>query len=113
MRFYFFNNVHQTAQALQYTFIWDRGSLLHSSTLRRNFFRRSLQDELHCPPAVLINHHQPLHPLRSDQREADEDELPHVTRPKVMPANRAAQLQDLLTGNDVVPASQDFRHHQH
>jgi hypothetical protein len=89
------------------------GSLLHSSTLRRIFFRRSLQDELHCPPAVLINHHQPLHPLRSDQREADEDELPHVTRPKVMPANRATQLQDLLTGNDVVPASQDFRHHQH
>jgi alpha-D-ribose 1-methylphosphonate 5-triphosphate synthase subunit PhnH len=58
-----------------------------SSTSSKSPF--CLQDELCSGVILFIVHHHPLHPCRSDQREAA--------------AVRAAQLDDLLTGEEKKP----------
>jgi hypothetical protein len=65
-------------------------------------FTVRLQDEFHSGVALLLVHHHPLHSRRSDQREADQIELPHVACPGPT-AVRAVQLNDLLTSEEKQP----------
>jgi hypothetical protein len=91
--------------ALLFCFTWYRArsstSFIYAG--KEFFFQRPIHDELHCSTFVLINHHRPTILSVPVSKNLMKTNYP-MWRTQVLPAIRVAQLEDLLTGDDVAPA---------